>query len=264
MHRQLHLSQTEAGLWRPTRISVEASGVYTLFLPSRRHSAPTQPACAALCRWLPTQHGLQDPWHHSGCWHCRGLRWGDPILNDCTQTDHKSRKNHHHPGHPSERHLYWNVQHFWSQQPCHSSRKQLDSAVGRPAEFEGTRQPDLPCLVHAHQQHQCNSQDGDQGGCRDTTGLVYTFISGRLDYCTSLLYNIWAASFPLNKLQIIQNHAARVVTGTRKYDRIAPVLRELHWLLACQRVIFKLLMLTGQAVRGQASVYTCVSLLSAI
>ena len=40
--------------------------------------------------------------------------------------------------------------------------------MGQPAEYEGTRQPDLPCLVHAHQQHQCNSQDMlTTEGCRD-------------------------------------------------------------------------------------------------
>ena len=46
-------------------------------------------------------------------------------------------------------------------------RTQLGSAVGQPAEYDGTHQPDLPCLIHAHQQHQCNLQDADQGGRRD-------------------------------------------------------------------------------------------------
>jgi len=36
----------------------------------------------------------------------------------------------------------------------------------------------------------------------------------------------------LQKLHVIQNAAARVVTGARKFDHITPVLREVHWLLA--------------------------------
>ena len=47
------------------------------------------------------------------------------------------------------------------------------------------------------------------------------------------------------------------MTGARKYDRITPVLRQLHWLPVSQRIIFKLLMLTYQAVHGQARLYLC-------
>jgi hypothetical protein len=32
------------------------------------------------------------------------------------------------------------------------------------------------------------------------------------------------------KLQIVQNFAARIVTGTRKYEHIKPVLQQLKWL----------------------------------
>ena len=55
--------------------------------------------------------------------------------------------------------------------------------------------------------------------------LVHAFVSSRLDYCNSLLFNVGK-----ERLQGIQNAAARLVTGSRKYDHIAPVLRSLHWL----------------------------------
>ena len=85
--------------------------------------------------------------------------------------------------------------------------------------------------------------------------LVHAFVSSWLDYCNSLLYGLPAST--LNNLQLIQNHAAQVVTGAQKYDQITSVLCKLHWLPMSQCIIFKLLTLTYQAVHGQASVYLC-------
>ena len=61
-----------------------------------------------------------------------------------------------------------------------------------------------------------------------TLTLVHAFISSRLDYCNSLMYGI--AENQLDKLQRIQNTAARLVAGVKKCDHISPVLRRLHWL----------------------------------
>jgi len=44
----------------------------------------------------------------------------------------------------------------------------------------------------------------------------------------------------LKKLQAAQNAAARLVTGTKKFDHITPVLRDLHWLPVRQRIKYKL------------------------
>jgi hypothetical protein len=52
--------------------------------------------------------------------------------------------------------------------------------------------------------------------------LVHAFISSRLDYCNSLLVGV--SDDVLRKLQLIQNAAARLVTGTRKFEHITPVL----------------------------------------
>jgi len=53
--------------------------------------------------------------------------------------------------------------------------------------------------------------------------MVQSFISSRLDYCNSLLFGIGAER--TTRLQSIQNAAARLVSGTRKFDRITPVLQ---------------------------------------
>ena len=66
--------------------------------------------------------------------------------------------------------------------------------------------------------------------------LVHAFISSRLDYCNQLFVGVTGRL--LDKLQSLQNAAARLVTGARKFDRITPVMRELHWLPVRQRIIF--------------------------
>jgi len=55
----------------------------------------------------------------------------------------------------------------------------------------------------------------------------------------------------LDTLQF-QNAAAHLITGARRRDHISPVLRQLHWLPAHQRVQFKLAMLVFKPLHGQA------------
>ena len=62
-------------------------------------------------------------------------------------------------------------------------------------------------------------------------------VSSRLDYCNSLFRSL--SKFNLSKLQCIQNSAARIVSNTRRYTSITPVLKKLHWLPVEQRMVFK-------------------------
>ena len=50
----------------------------------------------------------------------------------------------------------------------------------------------------------------------------------RIDYCNSLLIGVPAVQ--LNKVQRLQNAAARLVSNAAKYSHITPTLVELHWL----------------------------------
>ncbi len=59
----------------------------------------------------------------------------------------------------------------------------------------------------------------------DAEKLVHAFMTSRLDYCNALLGGCPASS--INKLQIVQNAAARVLTRSRKYDHITPILQSL-------------------------------------
>ncbi len=53
-----------------------------------------------------------------------------------------------------------------------------------------------------------------------------------------------------SKLKLVQNAAARVLTRTRKYDHISPVLSTLHWLPIKHRIHFKILLITYKALNG--------------
>ena len=83
--------------------------------------------------------------------------------------------------------------------------------------------------------------------------IAQAFISCHLDYCNSLLYSI--SDSLLQRLQSVQNAAARLVTGTRRCDHITPVLRQLHWLPVRQRIHFKIAGWVFQALTGQAPAY---------
>ena len=61
-----------------------------------------------------------------------------------------------------------------------------------------------------------------------TKGAVISLVTSRFDYCNGLLCGI--PEELICKLQRVQNNAARVITLTKKYDHITPVLKELHWL----------------------------------
>ena len=74
------------------------------------------------------------------------------------------------------------------------------------------------------------------GACRT---LVHALVTSRLDYENGLLYGI--PQVTIQRLQRIQNCAARLVTRTRKYEHITPVLRRLHWLPVRQLTLFKVL-----------------------
>ena len=61
-----------------------------------------------------------------------------------------------------------------------------------------------------------------------TEAIIHAFVTTNLDYCNAILYGL--PKVLLNRLQLVQNRAARIVTFTKKYEHITPSLIDLHWL----------------------------------
>jgi hypothetical protein len=85
--------------------------------------------------------------------------------------------------------------------------------------------------------------------------LVHSFVTSNIDYCNILLYG--CPKTVIGKLQKLHNAAARVVTGTYKFDHITPVLKQLHWLPISSRIEYKIALLTYKCLHGLAPKYLC-------
>lgn len=85
---------------------------------------------------------------------------------------------------------------------------------------------------------------------KDFEKVIQAFISSRLDNCNALYVGI-EHSQP-NRLQIVQNAAARLLTGTKKREHITPVLSSLHWLPVKFRINFKILLFVFKSLNGLA------------
>ena len=63
------------------------------------------------------------------------------------------------------------------------------------------------------------------------------------------------ANASLKPLQLVQNAAARILTRTKCFEHITPVLASLHWLPIQFRIDFKVLVITFKALNGLAPPY---------
>ena len=86
---------------------------------------------------------------------------------------------------------------------------------------------------------------------KHTEMLVHAVITSRMDNCNSLFFNMNKSN--LNKLQKIQNAAARIVVQKRKRQSISGDIRNLHWLRVESRIVFKILVLVFKSIHGMCS-----------
>ena len=81
------------------------------------------------------------------------------------------------------------------------------------------------------------------------------FVSSWLDYCNNLLYGL--PQVQIDKIQRVQNAAARPIFKQPKFCHITPVLSQLHWLPIKYRIQFKILLMIFKAIHGMAPDYIC-------
>lgn len=72
---------------------------------------------------------------------------------------------------------------------------------------------------------------------RDMEKVIHAFISIWLDYCNALYVGVSQGS--LAHLQLVQNAAACLLTGTHRHEHVIPILSSLHWLPVHDRLLSK-------------------------
>jgi len=78
--------------------------------------------------------------------------------------------------------------------------------------------------------------------------VINTLLFINLFYCSSIWSN--AADPNLLKLQAVQNFAARIISGTRKFDHITPILKDLRWLPVKSKLYFRDAVLAFECMTG--------------
>src|SRR6218665_3980709 len=84
--------------------------------------------------------------------------------------------------------------------------------------------------------------------------LVHSFVTSRLDYCSSLYIGLRATR--LNCLHRVLRSAARLIGRVSKFDHISAYMRDvLHWLPLRQPIEFRVAVLIWYSLIGQAPAY---------
>ena len=76
-------------------------------------------------------------------------------------------------------------------------------------------------------------------------------------YCST----VWPNTSPKNiqKLQLIQNFACKIICGARKYDHVTPLLDELNWLPVSKMLKFRDAVIAYKCANNLAPEYLCAN-----
>ena len=85
------------------------------------------------------------------------------------------------------------------------------------------------------------------------TTIINTLVFSKLFYCSS----VWskAADTALLKLQAVQNFAAQIICGSRKFDHVTPLLKELQWLPIKSQLYLSDVVLAFKCITGSTPTY---------
>ena len=82
--------------------------------------------------------------------------------------------------------------------------------------------------------------------CEALRTSVSSFVLSRLNYCSSLYCGL--PEYLLDKLQKVQNCAARLISLTPQHSHMAPILKSLGWLNIRNFIIFRLLTMVYKCI----------------
>ena len=89
--------------------------------------------------------------------------------------------------------------------------------------------------------------------------IISSLVISKMVYCSSVWSNTSASN--VKKVQSIQNFACKIITKSRKYDHVTPLLRELNWLPVDKLLYFRDASLTYKCVNNLAPDYLCNKLI---
>ena len=86
-----------------------------------------------------------------------------------------------------------------------------------------------------------------------TEQVIQAFVTSRLDVGNTVLYRLFLKQ--IQRLQKVQNWAARLIDGAMKYSHAIPLLTKMLWLPIAVRVEFNNLLLTHRPLTSHAPEY---------
>ena len=84
--------------------------------------------------------------------------------------------------------------------------------------------------------------------------IVHSYVTSRLDQNNSLLSGVPEMGL-LSKLQKVQNAAAKLILGGKKWDHVTQLRKDLNWLPVPQRILFKTALLVYKTLHGDGPAY---------
>ena len=83
--------------------------------------------------------------------------------------------------------------------------------------------------------------------------IIHGLVISHLDFCNSIFMGL--PKQEINRMQKIQNPAAKLVLNCGKYSSSTAALKTLHWLPVQYRILFKVLTLVYKCLHNQAPEY---------
>ena len=85
------------------------------------------------------------------------------------------------------------------------------------------------------------------------TIVINALVFSKLLYCSSVWSSISGKN--IKKLQYIQNFAARIISGHRKYDHVTPILKELQWIPVKEQLYYRDAVMAFKCMNGMVPEY---------